>query len=166
MTEEEYGEENQPAEKSADEEESADSAAAEEAEEPEGKEEEEEEEEDQPKKSGKKSAQQRIRELTAKYRQTERELQELRRLYQQVGSQQYSEADKSQQAPQKPSRDQFDDEDEYFEALADWKAETKFAERDQQQKQETERQQQQRQIQEVQQTVQQINEQGMQEFDD
>lgn len=121
----------------------------------------EEEGEQKPKK---KPASQRIRELTAKYRQTEREVQELRRLLNERGE---SQKDYQQpQTPKKPNREDYDDEDQYFEALADYKAEAKLSERDQKQQQETERQKREREQQEISQKIDNLNSQGEKEFDD
>lgn len=124
----------------------------------------EEQEEEQPKPK-KKSAQQRIRELTAKYRQTEREVQELRRLLDQQGERQ-QDYQQPAQMPQKPKREDYDDEDAYFEALADYRAEQKLAEQQKKQEQKTEQQRQQEEQQRVAKAVDQVNQSGISEFED
>jgi hypothetical protein len=124
-----------------------------------------EQEEEEGKKPKRKSAQQRIRELTAKYRQTERELQELRRLLNDRGERQ-EDYQQLAQMPQRPKREDYDNEDDYFEALADYKAEQRLAEQQKKQEQKTEQQRQQEEQQRITKAVNQINESGMQEFED
>jgi len=160
MTTDEETREKDPAEEPEEEQLEAGTGEEEEAEEPQP-----EGEEEEPAKKPKKSAQKRIRELTAKYRQTEREVQELRRLLneqQPKGEQQPP----SQTPPKKPTRDQFEDEDEYFEALADWKTSQKLQEQEQTQQQRQRQQKEQEEQERINQAVQTINEQGMNEFED
>ncbi len=159
MTEEEKGLTEEQESAQAEEQEQLEAAASEEEEQGEAK---EEQEEEQPKRP-KKSAQKRIAELTAKYRHTEREVQELRRLLSEQGRTQEAQ---SVQQPQKPKRDQFDDEDVYFEALADYRAEQKITEREQRQRQKSEQDRQQQQQQEFQKKVQSVNNTGIDTFDD
>lgn len=59
----------------------------------------------------------RIDELTANYRSAERE----RDYWRQVAQQQQAEPEQLQEPEQKPTADQFDDYDQYIEALTDWK---------------------------------------------
>lgn len=86
-------------------------------EQPEGGEQQAEKSEQQPKKTG---VQKRIDELTRKAHEAEREAAFWR---EQATKQSASSTD----AP-KPTRDAFGSDDEYFEALADWKAEQKVSE--------------------------------------
>lgn len=78
--------------------------------------------EPQPKAKG---VQKRIDELTANWRNTERDRDEWRQLAQQLMAQQGKPKEEAPEPPQeqpKPQIDQFSDYDQYLEALADWKA--------------------------------------------
>jgi len=159
MTVDEETREQNPAEEPEEEQPEAGAGEEEEAEEPQP-----EGEEEESAKKPKKSAQKRIRELTAKYRQTEREVKELRQLLNE--QRQKGEQTPSQTPPKKPTRDQFEDEDEYIEAVADWKTSQKLQEREQTQQQQQRKQKEQEEQERIGQAVQTINEQGMNEFED
>ena len=74
----------------------------------------------------------RIKQLTWQARQAERELAELK---QRLAEQDNTRA--QQAAPQKPKSDDYDSNDEYLEALADWKLEQRLAEKEKKQSEET-----------------------------
>lgn len=74
-----------------------------------------------------KGVQKRIDELTANWRNTERDRDEWRRLAQQLMESQGKPKEDAPEPPQpKPTQDAFPDYDQYLEALADWKAEQKI----------------------------------------
>lgn len=69
----------------------------------------------------------RINELTANWRNTERDRDEWRRLAQQLMETQGKPKEEAPEPPQpKPSEDQYTDYSQYLEALADWKADQKI----------------------------------------
>lgn len=92
--------------------------------------------------SGKSGVQERINELTRKWRTTERELDYWRN--QAMSAQQPQQPTAQVQQPQgKPNPDDFDDYDQYLDKLADWKFQEKLNDYTKQQKQTQEQQRQQ-----------------------
>lgn len=93
--------------------------------------------------SKKKGVQKRIDELTANWRNTERDRDYWRQLamqsMQKPEQQQQAETPQKEATPERPQEDQYEDYSEYLEAVADWKAEVKL--REYQQRQEQERRQ-------------------------
>lgn len=78
-------------------------------------------------KSKKRTVKDRINELTANWRNTERDRDEWRRLAQQLMESQGKPKEEAPEPPQpKPSEDQYTDYSQYLEALADWKADQKI----------------------------------------
>lgn len=111
------------------------------------------------KKSG---VQKRINELTYKMRKQEREAE-----YWRKKAEEMEQAPKKQEsASKKPTRDQFDDEDQYIEAVADWRFEQKNREVEEKKKTESQKRQDQERFQRLSQTIDELNSKGLKEFED
>ena len=114
-------------------------------------------EEHKEKKTG---VQKRINELTYRMRKQERETDYWRKKAEE------SEAPKEEPAPEKPSRYQYDDEDGYIEAMADWSFDQKNREMENKKKTESKKRQDEERFQRISKTIDDLNAKGLQEFED
>ena len=156
MAEEEVREEETPPE--SEEEQPTETDTEEETQEEEGT---EEETEEAPKRTG---VQKRIDELTRARRQAEREAEYWRSMAQEKLPK--PEEEKPADTSKKPSRDDFDYEEDYQDALTDWRVEQKLAEARQKEQAEKERKTREEQQQTLAQNIQSINQKGSNEFED